>query len=711
MGNASTSSAAKALSLESRCRMCITLDKDVEEDVREAERVLKEVWDRASETDPLHFARSAPWDALREATPEDFAAGSEAAMLKRLLSLPIEADSLDGTIVTGDPESTQFIYRYFPGVVKPDRDDGTPAAARHWRTTFSEFEGDTVPFVELQRAHPGDREADNCMDGVEASQQSGFDPRKMSPLTTKAGSRLWGISFASPLPLATAEDSEEEEAPAPEVSTLRACYPMQLLVRFDAGRQMLCYDAFEFEPTLPSVSKAAFAAPSLASGGGGSSGGGGGRGGGPESLVTRTELRRVESLIKRTKKQMTAVYGAFSNFLVDGGGGALVGTDAELAVPPRDLPFSERLRLHGETAVRILGDWVKFRHSLVRRVRFPVSAVIGARLVIFERGASTSGGGAAAADGADVDGLEVVDLRQRPNGHLPAASDAHGKLSDLGKPAEDQGYGEGERVAQGVAELAGSPELEPLALLVLELELGAPSSTAASVLDFAAAKLWPTNRTERIRAKIPDWTPGGIASRARRHYLLGDKEEMLELCNYLAQQSPHLGTLLRPRTAADDMEEEEEAGEAAQTDRSCDGSPPQKKAARWTEEPKEQLPAHVAKVVSLMRNSLAGTVQVLDPWNAQSVSSLAHRAALALARTAESEGGISSSGGGGGGGGGGSGDGRGGGVCRPCTSSPFADCAAVEAFLERCGAGRVSNACLKASSPSDKARKHLVYHR
>ena len=144
--------------------MCITLDKDVEEDVREAERVLKEVWDRASETDPLHFARSAPWDALREATPEDFAAGSEAAMLKRLLSLPIEADSLDGTIVTGDPESTQFIYRYFPGVVKPDRDDGTPAAARHWRTTFSEFEGDTVPFVELQRAHPGDREADNCMD-------------------------------------------------------------------------------------------------------------------------------------------------------------------------------------------------------------------------------------------------------------------------------------------------------------------------------------------------------------------------------------------------------------------------------------------------------------------------------------------------------------------------------------------------------------------
>jgi hypothetical protein len=257
-------------------------------------------------------------------------------------------------------------------------------------------------------------------------------------------------------------------------------------------------------------------------------------------------------------------------------------------------------------------------------------------------------------------------------------------------------------VAQGVAELAGSPELEPLALLVLELELGAPSSTAASVLDFAAAKLWPTNRTERIRAKIPDWTPGGIASRARRHYLLGDKEEMLELCNYLAQQSPHLGTLLRPRTAADDMEEEEEeAGEAAQTDhRSGDGSPPWKKVARrlTNEQLPGQLPlpAHVAKVVALMRNSLAGTVQVLDPQNAQSVSSLAHRAALALARTAESEGGtISSSGGGGGG------------VCRPCTSSPFADCAAVEAFLERCGAGGVSNACLKASSPQSSKKSTL----
>ena len=306
-----------------------------------------------------------------------------------------------------------------------------------------------------------------------------------------------------------------------------------------------------------------------------------------------------------------------------------------------------------------------------------------------------------------MDGLEVVDLRQRPNGHLPAASDAHGKLSDLGKPAEDQGYGEGERVAQGVAELAGSPELEPLDQLVLEQELGAPSSTAASVLDFAAAKLWPTNRTERIRAKIPDWTPGGIASRARRHYLLGDKEEMLELCNYLAQQSPHLGTLLRPRTAADDMEEEEEAGEAAQTDRSCDGSPPQKKAARWTEEPKEQLPAHVAKVVSLMRNSLAGTVQVLDPQNAQSVSAGPPRRPRPRSNS-RVRGGISSSGGGGGGGG--SGDGRGGGVSAVhfFAVRGLRGCGGV---FERCGAGRVSNACLKASSPSDKARKHLVYHR
>ena len=173
-------------------------------------------------------------------------------MLSRLLSLPMEADSLDGT-VTGEAESKQFIHRLLPGNVEGCEAYGTPVAAHHWRTQC--FGGDPAPYVEVARKQPLDDAGDDCLDGMEESITKDYRPNRMSPLTTKAGGRLWSISFAAP---STAAE-QPEDAVGTEVRTLRASYPMQLLVRFDAGRQNLCYDVFEFEPTLPSVSKAAFA--------------------------------------------------------------------------------------------------------------------------------------------------------------------------------------------------------------------------------------------------------------------------------------------------------------------------------------------------------------------------------------------------------------------------------------------------------------------
>ena len=54
-------------------------------------------------------------------------------------------------------------------------------------------------------------------------------PSLVQPLTTKAGGRLWSIQFAS-----KGAGAGEGDA-APSCTGLRAAYPLQLLVRFDAG--------------------------------------------------------------------------------------------------------------------------------------------------------------------------------------------------------------------------------------------------------------------------------------------------------------------------------------------------------------------------------------------------------------------------------------------------------------------------------------------
>ena len=41
-----------------------------------------------------------------------------------------------------------------------------------------------------------------------------------------------------------------------------------------------------------------------------------------------------------------------------------------------------------------------------------------------------------------------------------------------------------------------------------------------------------------------DWTPGACASKATRHYIVGDMSEIMELARYLMKASPHMAALL-----------------------------------------------------------------------------------------------------------------------------------------------------------------------
>jgi hypothetical protein len=272
---------------------------------------------------------------------------------------------------------------------------------------------------------------------------------------------------------------------------LRASYPLQLLVRFDRARQSLIYEAFEFEPE----SVASFA-DKLAAG---------------IPPVSIEELRQIEGLLKRTKHQCSRMDDYMSRHMSRG---VVKGQDASLPEYDQDVPFLLKCSAYGPEALHRLASWIRFRKSIQRRVRFPVAAITGIRLVTF-----------------DV---------ARPHADLPAAK---GDLdySLLGTPS-DEAEAENTRVAV-VAELGDGTEIGPLSMLVIET-----ASNGANIgASFAATQLLPVSVIKRKRVTCGDWT--GSFSSSTRHYLIGDQIEMEELLMYLAHVSPHLASLLHVRAA------------------------------------------------------------------------------------------------------------------------------------------------------------------
>ena len=145
---------------------------------------------------------------------------------------------------------------------------------------------------------------------------------------------------------------------------------------------------------------------------------------------------------------------------------------------------------------------------------------------------------------------------------------------------------------------AMGPELEPLGVLVLELSQIGMHSEAV----FAEMPVWALHKDSRLRRPCSDWM--GF-SRSRRHYIVGDASEMIELSKALATTFPHLGQLLRMSP-------------------SDDGSP--------VPEPARKMPAHVHECLHRMKNTLAADLQQLWPSRTPSAMSLASLAARKLAQ-------------------------------------------------------------------------------
>jgi hypothetical protein len=95
--------------------------------------------------------------------------------------------------------------------------------------------------------------------------------------------------------------------------------------------------------------------------------------------VDATEMARIEDMLKRTKSQREGLAEAMAKF-PQAMGAPPVGV---ITSPPRALPHTERCALYGASTLVPLSTWIRYCQSVVRRVRFPVAGIVGARLVAF----------------------------------------------------------------------------------------------------------------------------------------------------------------------------------------------------------------------------------------------------------------------------------------------------------------------------------------
>jgi hypothetical protein len=229
--------------------------------------------------------------------------------------------------------------------------------------------------------------------------------------------------------------------------------------------------------------------------------------------------------------------------------------------------------------------------------------------------------------------LLTVDFT-RPRADLPPLSSgpAIDRLGQKGNDEygedEDEGEGEGDdlpplfvpgagtsqysdRARPGTFEYSSSAELEPLGVLVLEFTDRGGSAT------FASTTVCPRSRAARRRLPATDWTEHQIASRARRHYIIGDASEIIELAKSLAESSDRLASLLRS-----DLEIED-PGQARSPRPAKTGS---KKTA------KEATPdVSVSQRIAVeRRNTLSGGRPLLLPEKTPPSLSLQSLAALAM---------------------------------------------------------------------------------
>lgn len=296
--------------------------------------------------------------------------------------------------------------------------------------------------------------------------------------------RLWSISFVAP--------AESKESSASCVD-MKASYPCQLTIRYDIGRNLLIYDMFDFHPINVKEFKQQYSESQ-------------------NDLCTESELAEVESLLRSTRRNR-AVASSFMHMSM--GIEPSVGQECLST----ENTVQERIQAIGIVKCCHLLNYIRFRKCRLMRVRFPLHGLRGARLIEFDC--------------------------QRPNDDLPAAKGRH-PLSRLGGPGE-MGTAPGHNSFE-----KSDDKIEPLGMLVLEFGdtcanfvSGDKNSTILNKHPYASTVAHPKHWQERMRLPYDgDWTPDQAFSKSRRHYIVGDMSEMLELANFLISKNSYVRNAL-----------------------------------------------------------------------------------------------------------------------------------------------------------------------
>ena len=412
--------------------------------------------------------------------------------LRALLASPAAAETYE----VGEPECPGgFVQALLPGKVETDGWDNVPVSGYKHDICHPEYADGDVPYVELARRHPGDGAGPQNFLGTTADS---YDNNTFAPLTTRAGGRVWSAYFA---------------APDGAVAALHAAYPCQILVRHDTQNRKLVLDVCDYAPVLVGHMDALYErmeaddASTL------------------DAVATLAELKAMDRLVKTTRHKRTQLGGMLSmhpNAAAMFGGGGDPDEDEgpvdPLAPPPRGAPQTERIEKYGKGAIRVFKNYIGFRKSAVRRARYGLSALAAARVVVLDA--------------------------PRPGSDLPPPAKTGPNdmgVEDLGRESLDNEGGFGgdiERVAEGL--IARGAELEATAVLVLDFPTGEP--------EFAVATVRPHNAK---RVACEDWTPGAVAGRATRLYIVGDLSEIRECADAIAARDPKVKSCLAAAAIAD----------------------------------------------------------------------------------------------------------------------------------------------------------------
>ena len=465
--------------------MATVVDTRAEDAPHASERVLSVAWPNAmsiaaDSSFSIAMGRTLPWNYFHQ---------DSGSILEALFALRVSTDSCHPSLqdqvsdpllkLTGTPLHTQYVDRELLGLVINDSWDSHPTNATPWDEQCLEDGDARIPHVELARCHAGERGLREDCDGTSAE---GYDPKRYVPIVTKAGSRLWSLGFAAP-------DTQQ-------VTEMRASYPGQLLVRIDKAGGNIIYDCFEFKPLY----KDAFSTQMQLA-----------REGAGEWPISADELKQAERIMANSPS-----LGMFHHMLpvLRSETGQLVHVH-DIGPIDRDASISDRCKRLGTTRLHVLTNWIRFQKSRLMRVRFPMDAICGARLVTI-----------------DYD---------RPHQDIPPVV-RRLSTSQLG----EHGDSDDSNIAEPGTMEACNEDLEPLGVLVLEFsQAGANMSNNPN--PFCSTVIWPKNWRDRKRRLVEaDWTPDMAFSKSTRHYIVGDASEIVELANALMEVSPRLKAMLLP---------------------------------------------------------------------------------------------------------------------------------------------------------------------